>query len=48
VGERHQQESGIAEMRERRPADEREQHAAPPAYRAEIGEALADDQGKKG
>src|SRR5262245_46176113 len=44
MGERHEQETGIAQERERRPADERQRHALGPAHPAEIAQARTGDE----
>ena len=41
MGERHEQEAGIAEERERRSAEQRQRHAPDPADAGEVAEAGA-------
>ena len=40
VGERHEEEAGIAQERQRRAAEQRQHRSLPPAHSAEIAEAL--------
>ena len=46
MGERHEEETGIAEQGERQPAGERQQRALAPADAAEIDEAVAGESGR--
>jgi hypothetical protein len=41
MGERHEQEAGIAEERERRSAEQRQRHAPDPAHAGKVAEAGA-------
>jgi hypothetical protein len=44
MGKRHEQEAGIAQERERRPAEQRQRHCLRPAHSPEIAETLPGDE----
>jgi hypothetical protein len=47
MGERYEQKTGIAQERERRPAEQRQRYCLRPAHSADIAETLPGDQWQK-